>query len=232
VTVSWQGVDPTSGGALPWPAEELPESPAAHHTTELRWFARGQLPGRVRAWFTRPDAVTEARCDRYLVDQLVDVGIKIRGGQTLELKVRSDVRPWVDLGGGLGGRLEEWHKWSPADDVVDIPAYSRWISVDKVVSKRRFAATGTEIPMAGEPSGAGCDVEVTDVAVGSTQAWSFAFAAFGPPATRRAALHASWRALTTSGSVPAALVRELGWPMGYPQWLARRQAHEYQEIHR
>ena len=208
--------------------------PAAHDATELRWFADGPLPRQVRGWFSSAAAATEARCDRYLLDQGADVGIKVRGGQTLELKVRNDVGPRIDLGAGVGGRPEEWRKWSPADDVVDVPRLARWSSVSKVVTKRRFSVAGTEIPMAGEPSGSGCDVEVTRVVVGSIEAWSFAFAAFGSAGTRSTALWASWRALTQSGSLPTALVRGLGRSMGYPEWLAGRHAsaHEHQESHR
>lgn len=208
--------------------------PAAHDATELRWFGDGPLPRQVRDWFRSAAAATEARCDRYLLDQGVDVGIKVRGGQTLELKVRNAVGPPIDLGAGLGGRPEEWRKWSPADDVVDVPRLARWSSVSKVVTKRRFSAAGTEVPMAGEPSGNGCDVEVTHVAVGSIEAWSFAFAAFGSPEARGTSLRASWRTLTQSGALPTAPLRALGWSMGYPEWLADRHAsaHEHEERHR
>jgi hypothetical protein len=150
------------------------------------------------------------------------VGVKVRGGQTLELKVRSKVSTRIDLSGGLGGRPEEWRKWSPADDVVDFPRDAWWTGVSKVVTKRRFSVAGGEIPMGGEPSAPGCDVEVTSVTVGSIDAWSFAFAAFGPPATRITALRASWWTLTQSGSAPKELVGGLGRSMGYPEWLAGR----------
>ena len=148
--------------------------------------------------------------------------------------MRRYVGPRVELAESLVGAPEEWRKWSPADDVVDIPQSARWTSVSKVVTKRRFAVDGTEVPMAGEPSGSGCEVEVTHVAIGSTEAWSFAFAAFGSPATRVTALRESWRTLTWSRALPAALVRGLGWSMGYPEWLALRHApaHEHEETHR
>lgn len=213
-------VDQTPRGARRWPHSEPPAGSAPHELTELRWFADGPLPRQVRAWFNSAAAATEVRRDRYLLDQGADVGIKVRGGQTLELKVRNDVGPWIDLGGGLEGRPEEWRKWSPADDVVDVPRPARWTSVGKVVTKRRFSVAGAELPMAGEASGSGCDVEVTQVDVGSIQVWSFAFAVSGPTAHRGAALSASWRTLTASAAVPPALVRRLGVSMGYPQWLA------------
>lgn len=115
--------------------------PLASDATELRWFAKGRLPERVREWFSRPQAATE-------------------------------------------------------------------------------------IPMTAGPTGAGCDVELAHVAVGSTDAWKFAFEAFGPPTNRRAALKASWRTWTASPGVPATLVQCLGRSMGYPQWPATQQVQE------
>ena len=194
--------------------------PPSHDTTELRWFTGGPPPSDVRTWFRASPAASEERCDRYLLDQVADVGIKQRGGQTLELKVRRTVSTSIDLGHGLSGTLEDWSKWSPADDVVDIPEHAQWVSVIKAVSKRRFTVAGTELPITAQPL-AGCDVEVTHVAIGSTEAWSFAFAAFGPWSTRRIALDAARRTLTESGPVPAAIVRRLGGSMGYPQWLSQ-----------
>lgn len=226
--------DQTAGSARRRSGWALPGGPTARDATELRWFADGPLPRQVRAWFSSAHAATEARCDRYLLDQGSDVGIKVRGGQTLELKVRRDVGPRVELADRLVGTPEEWRKWSPADDVVDIPQSARWTSVSKVVTKRRFAVDGTEVPMAGEPSGSGCEVEVTHVAIGSTEAWSFAFAAFGSPASHGTALRQSWRTLTRSGALPAALVHGWELSMGYPEWLAGRHAlaHEREESHR
>ena len=72
--------------------------------------------------------------------------------------------------------------------------------------------------MSAEPV-AGCDVELTHVTAGNIQAWSLAYAAFGPEATRRSALHPAWRTLTDSGAVPAPIDRPLGASIGYPQWL-------------
>ena len=63
-------------------------SAATGEATELRWFADGPLPGSVRAWFAGPADAAEERCDRYLLDGAVDIGIKVRGGRTLELKAR------------------------------------------------------------------------------------------------------------------------------------------------
>lgn len=192
--------------------------PASHDTTEVRWFTDGAPPADLCTWFRSSIAASEERCDRYLLDQVADVGVKQRGGRILELKLRGAVGPSIDLGPGLRGSVEEWSKWSPADDVIAIPEHGRWVSVKKSISKRRFAVAGAELPMAAEPV-AGCDVEVTHVIVGDVQAWTLACAAFGPRTTRRSSLDAAWRTLTTSGPVPTPIVHRLGGSMGYPQWL-------------
>jgi hypothetical protein len=201
-------------------SEAWPASAPADEATELRWFADGRLPGSVRTWFAGPPAAAEERCDRYLLDGAADIGIKVRGGRTLELKARRGVGARIELAGGPGGCLEEWAKWSPADDLVEVPGHARWISVRKAIAKRRFAVSGEELPVTVGTPGGGCDVQVTSLSVGPMQAWTFAFAASGPRSTRDASLRASWRALTASVPVPGELLQGLRWSMGYPQWLA------------
>ena len=90
-------------------------------TTELRWFVPGPVPAEVRNWFIGSTGVVEVRRDSYLVHDRVDIGMKRRGQTTLELKVRQAVEPWADLGDGLAGPLEWWRKWTPAQNLVEIP---------------------------------------------------------------------------------------------------------------
>ena len=122
---------------------------------------------------------------------------------------------------GLAGSLEEWRKWSPADGLVENADDGPWVDVHKSVVKRRFTTDGTEIAFSPEPhaGGAGCDVEVARVTVGTVQAWTFAFAAFGPPATRRDALTTSWQALVAGTPCPEPFGPRTGRAMGYPEWL-------------
>lgn len=190
-------------------------------TTELRWFAAGPLPVGVRDWFFASSATIEERWDYYLLDQVADVGVKVRGGRMLELKVRQDVGAWADLGRGLTGRPEEWRKWTPTDGIVALPARGQCVGVHKVVTKRRFSVGGAELATAGPARSAGCDVEVARVVAGSAEAWTFAFAAFGPREHRCAAVLASWQTVATAAPTPPELAGELGAAMGYPQWLAQ-----------
>jgi hypothetical protein len=180
------------------------------------------MPSKVRSWFGGANGIRSERCDTYLVDGRPDVGMKRRFGEKLELKVRSSQDEDARLTEGLAGSLEDWRRWSPADGLVVSDCTGPWIDVCKSIVKRRFTIDGTEIAFSSEFTGAGCDVEVVDVAVGADRWWSFAFAAFGPKRTRRDALLASWRALA-----PQAPVRELFTPapdrsMDYPEWLALR----------
>jgi hypothetical protein len=210
------------------PAPELarevsPDTPLVFDTTELRWFVRGPIPADIGDWFTGSTGVLEERCDSYLLDGRGDIGVKRRFRETLELKIRQSLDGRIEFGGGLAGSLEEWRRWSPADGLIDDGVDGRWIDVRKSVVKRRFSMEGTEIAFSpvSEATDAGCDVEVADVTVGAMRWWTFAFAAFGPPATRPETLLASWQALVTATPCPEPFGPRTGRAMGYPEWLAR-----------
>ncbi len=197
------------------------DAPAVLDTTELRWFGRGPLPASISSWFVGATGVPEERCDTYLLDGRCDVGVKRRCKEQLELKVRQSLAERIELGAGLSGELEEWRRWSPAEDLVDSSGNERWVDVRKSIVKRRFSEDGTEIACAsGTPlTGVGCDVEVVQVTVGAIQAWTFAFAAFGPCSRRRDALFASWEGLVAARPCPEPLGPRVGQAMGYPEWL-------------
>ena len=189
-------------------------------TTELRWFFAGPLPPSVHEWFAGSSGVAEQRCDTYLLDGRCDVGVKRRFGETLELKVRQSVDARIELDEGLAGRTEAWRRWSPAEGLVEDGSERRWVDVQKSIVKRRFSVAGTEIAFSPQMTGAGCDVEIVDVTVAAVRGWSFAFAAFGPLATRTEALLASWQTLETATPRPDQFRLATGRAMGYPEWLA------------
>lgn len=190
-------------------------------TTELRWFVPGPLPPVIRDAMSGATGVVERRCDSYLVDDRGDIGVKLRAGTTLELKVRQALGDWIELGDGLAGVPEQWRKWSPADGLVQIDASSQWIEVHKVIIKRRFAVDGNEVPFSHGPTAvpSGCDVEVAHVDVDGRSVWTVALAAFGPLDARRAALATSWTALAADVTLAAALSGLDGRAMSYPEWL-------------
>jgi hypothetical protein len=199
-----------------------PDALSVIDTTEVRWFVPGPLPADIRGWFTGSIGVAEERCDTYLLDGRVDIGVKRRFRETLELKVRQSLDGRIELGDGLAGSCEAWRKWSPAEGLVGDGADRRWVDVHKSVVKRRFTMDGTEIAFSSDShaTGAGCDIEVAAVTVGDVQGWTFAFAAFGPPATRRDALLASWHGLLAAAPCPEPFGPRTGRAMGYPEWLA------------
>jgi hypothetical protein len=196
-------------------------SPLVLDTTELRWFVRGSLPAEIRSWFAGSSGVLEERIDSYLLDGRRDVRVKRRFRQTMELKIRQSLDGRIDFGDGLAGSLEVWRRWSPAEGLVEQSVDERWVDVHKSVVKRRFLLDGTEIAFSPvvEATGAGCDVEVAGVIVDDDHWWTFALAAFGPPATRRQALLASWRALVAAAPCPEPFEPRTARAMGYPEWL-------------
>ncbi len=114
----------------------------------------GPLPPEVRVWFTGSTGVPEERCDTYLLDGRVDIGVKRRFRETLELKVRQSFDGRVELGEGLTGSLELWRRWSPAEGLVEDGTDGWWVDVHKSVVKRRFCLDGTEIAFSSDPHAA------------------------------------------------------------------------------
>ena len=203
--------------------QRSPDGLSVLDTIELRWFVPGPIPSDIDAWFSGSTEVCEQRCDTYLLDGRDDVGIKRRSREMLEVKVRQSLDGWIQLGEGLAGQLEAWRKWSPVEGLVDDGSDRRWVDVCKSIGKRRFAVDGTEIALSSDAqvAGAGCDVEIAEVTVGAMQGWTFAFEAFGPLATRRDALLASWQGLTAATPCPESFGPRSSRAMGYPEWLAR-----------
>jgi len=101
---------------------------------EMRWIVPGALGPPVREWFARFPARTEAREDLYLVWPRLDgLSVKLRNGQTLDVKSYSGSPGILGLPVRGPGRLEWWRKWSFANDVAD-PALTMppgWVRVRK-----------------------------------------------------------------------------------------------------
>jgi hypothetical protein len=162
-------------------------------TTEIRWFFKGPLPTEVRRLFIGATGLVEERPDTYLLTGRFHEGVEYRGRRLLELKVRLRVSPLLDVGDGLSGRPEWWRRWAPADPLVERAPAQRWVDVDKVIVKRRFSLAAEEVTLGPwDDESAVCEVEIAEVGLGPTSAWTLALAATGPVATRRAALVAGW----------------------------------------
>ena len=209
-------------------------------TTELRWFEAGALPATLPSWFTRDSAHVrlEERTDLYRIDDRIDVGVKLRGRSTLEIKSRRSSNalersPIERDGVADDGVLEVWWKWRPEDACMDHRS-GMWVQVSKTILKRRFSIDGDELTVSepnDPPDRAFCDVEIVAIDVGVSASWSFAMAAQGPPSGRGASIAMAWRTLA-SVPPPAAWPSTFTISCGYPEWLERRIDRNDSMIHR
>ncbi len=216
---------PVARQLRPDESSHLPEV-AVDLTSELRWFFDERLPDELAAWFTNgaSTGLTEVRWDTYRLDGAIDVGVKRRFKQLLELKVRQGPPETFSMTPGLDGWLETWQRWSPADGRVHLSEDTRWIDVHKTVTKRRFAGDGDELELSEDNramTGHGCDVEIATVSIEGRTGWTFAFAAFGPVDRHRPLLELAWAALLGGGAVPTPLQLHAGNSFGYPAWLSK-----------
>ncbi len=188
-------------------------------TGELRWFAPGAIPPEVLTWFA--GSVAEERRDTYRLDGRDDMGLKMRSGELLELKVRQSVDAvTLALSDELTGRLEGWRRWSPADGLIELSPGDQWVDVQKRIVKRRFLDHGIEAEVDPRlPLTDFCDVELTALAVDGARWWSLALAAYGAPATRPWIMRGAWDAMAAAPP-PLVLEAVLGEQSGYPAWLA------------
>ncbi len=222
--------DPAHVGRRACGAECSAPSRDLIETTELRWFESGALPASLRSWFTRDSAHgrLEERTDLYRIDGRVDVGVKLRGRSTLEIKSRQSSialeRSPIERGGvAHGGVLEVWWKGRPEDAGLD-GRTGAWVEVSKTILKRRFSIAGDELTVSESddpPDRAFCDVEIVAIDVGASASWSLALAAQGPPSTRGASIAMAWRSLA-SVPPPGEWLSVSAMSCGYPEWLERR----------
>ena len=112
--------------------------PSRHglRTVEVRWFLAGPCPEAVIEWFHAGERVgePERRADEYALLARDDLGIKRRGADVLDIKVRTAQLDSVSLPDGLVGRVEAWTKWS-----VPLGASGALPMESVVVSKTRWS---------------------------------------------------------------------------------------------
>lgn len=193
-------------------------------TCEVRWFCHAPLPPALIAWFTAGGrlGIAEQRNDLYQRRAGATVGVKRRCGRTLEVKVLQSSGPEITLPGGLSGTCEEWRKWEPGNGATPSSKAVPWIVVQKSIVTRSFVLSGEGIAVpVSEPDRRlpGCDVELASVAVGATQAWTYAFEAFGPSERRLAALRIAAETVAGTTPYPPAFRESFDRNAGYPAWL-------------
>ena len=193
---------------------------------EVRWIYPGQLEPAVAGWFGRFAATVESREDTYLLfPQLRGISVKIRGGQTLELKAYHGSPGSLDVAGRARGRLESWRKWSsrcgPLSQDSGEPA--RWTPVGKTRRLTQFCLAGGQIvahaPERGhEPR---CQVELTEIHTAGQDWWSLGFEATGPADLLRSTLEAT-AALVFTHTLPGGLRPGPQESRSYAEWLSQR----------
>ncbi len=197
-------------------------------TVEVRWFRPGLIDPEVGDWFAAlpgPAAREPERTDNYLkIPDETKLGIKIRSGR-IEIKQRAVSHGLVLFQQGVVGKVAGWRKWGfgLADVWEELPMVaedlSGWIPVTKERRLRRL-----RLPEAGhcEPVSPevmvshGCDLELTQIRLGSSRWWTVAMEAYGPEIQR-------YENLTRTASrlfeAPfPALLHERD-SMSYPAWL-------------
>lgn len=189
-------------------------------TTEVRWFAAGNLPDSLVDWFIRSGRATlEVRHDSYLVDGSHDAGRKVRNHGSFEVKIRTGSHGFLHLGNGIHGRIEEWQK----SVGLQPPTAESWVEVGKVVLTRTYQPgpkDGLSEVRERDMLIPGCDVELATVSVGDTKAWTFAFEVWGPGEQRHRILSETASRFVETAGLPPELASWLTCDMGYPEWLA------------
>lgn len=200
------------------------EQPNGSRTLEVRWIHPGPVPGSMLAWLGPFDDLIEEREDRYLVDPPApDLGVKIKGGVQLDLKVFRGSPGVLELPGGGKGRLEVWEKWTfPLDGNALPPAgASAWLALEKVRHRRSFrVAEGrvVERPVR-EAQLPGCTVEVTEVTVDGEEWWTLGLEAVGRPESLHPELLATVAFVFREPS-PDGVTLDRSTSMSYSGWLA------------
>lgn len=198
--------------------------PAGVRTLEVRWILAGELDPAVADWFARFPAGTESRQDSYLVRPcLPALGVKVRGGGPLEMKVYLGSPGMLRVPGGVCGRMERWRKWSsrPGRPRSGSHCLHGWTAVRKSRRITRFTPAGRGARETGqvlneEP---GCAVELTEIHALCQPWWSLAFEATGPSGLLRSQLEAA-AAHVFAEPFPGGAELGPGNSQSYARWLA------------
>jgi len=199
---------------------------AGARSLEVRWIVPGRLETAMAGWFARFPAEEESRDDLYLLHpRMPGLSVKVRAGNSLEVKVYHGSLGVLEVAGRARGRLEYWQKWSflsgPPDQGGTVPAGWRLVRKTRLVSRFPLA-DGHGPPRGGGAAGqAGCAVELARVRASGRDWWSLGFEAIGPPGLIRGGLD---RAAALVFALPLPGGRELGAAdcCSYTEWLLRQ----------
>jgi hypothetical protein len=192
---------------------------------ELRWLARGPLPDDVLEWVGPFGEPSEGRDDRYLATASPDVGVKIRGGTQLDVKVFRGSPGDLAISDAIRGHLEFWERWSfplgpsslPSDDA------SAWLTIGKRRRRRSFRVSEgsvVERPLR-EAELPGCALEVTEVEVDDEAWWTLGLEARGDLGPLEPVLRLTASSLLRD-PIPDGLHLGIADSASYAGWLGRR----------
>lgn len=201
-------------------------------SAEVRWFWRGEISQDMKAWFNSKDQHGGApgggavpRTDLYLRDvRQAEIGIKLRGNKPgYEIKgLVAELEP-IDAA-PFHGAGEIWSKWSIENLKFDA---RELIAIAKLRWMRKLSMDGDspvdvnlgadESPLnPDERPRRGCQVELTQIFVGSHPWWSVSFEAFGGLASVEADLRTGVALMAKRGAV----LPPGGTLASYPKWLS------------
>jgi hypothetical protein len=202
------------------------------HTAELRWFFNNHIPATFHSWFgTDRLGEPERRTDHYLILKGWEtVGVKLRGGNegrisSVDVKAIKGTPEIVQISSNASGYVDLWVKWSDSHESITpwidslIADGDNWVRIDKIRWLRMVSldkGQPLEIPSHLSPI-TGCGIELTQLEVNKTSAWSLSFEAFGGVRTLRSTLLqcASWFFEQCPVPSPLSIVASYG----YPTWL-------------
>ena len=200
-------------------------SPRVMDTVEARWIVRGQVDAPMLAWFGRFQSVTESREDRYLINpSMGELSVKIRGVETLDVKVRRGDRSTLEIPRRARGHVETWQKWS-----FPIPTgfgakegLEDWQAVRKTrrISAFRPKDDGRAAHAEASEDDNGCAVELTEIELDGAAWWTLGFEASGHVPRSRAVLEET-AAVVFSEPMPAGLQLGPNDASSYASWLRR-----------
>lgn len=176
----WSGVRPNPSGG---------QVSDGDLSLEVRWIVPGSIAPGMLEWWGPFTARIEERSDSYLVGPTgAEVGVKVRGGTQLDVKVYAGSPGVLTVPGRAEGPLQWWRKWSyplAGDGKEAVP--HGWANVRKVRRILFFSAEGRSIPV----GDGGCAVELTEVMLERRRWWTLGFEATGAAALSADGLHAS-----------------------------------------
>lgn len=192
---------------------------------EVRWLSRGPLPDGASAWlgpFTEP---IEERDDRYLGTTSEELGVKIRGGTQLDVKIFRGSPGELEVSPAIRGRLESWERWSFPIGSASLPPEDAvaWLIVHKRRSRRTFHVSDDRVderPLR-DVELPGCTLELTEVEVDGETWWTLGLEARGEVDSVEPALRATAASLLREPA-PSGLHLDPGASTSYATWLARR----------